>query len=210
MVEMIANVRRAWRGLALIPVAMVTVAGCGDNTRGDGAAPATTPVVPMTLTGSDFKGVCQGATVSRAAPYSAAGSHKVVMLSPDNKANLVEDTSTLPADWMVQSDSAGDAYTRIDTVACVQIATADEIRTCDGYKDGDKPTKNTVKLNSTTYNVSVREATTGKVLGATTLASADESCPMFVFFDNDAQVQNYYAPPSSDELIAFLKPFVQP
>ncbi|WP_155981381.1 hypothetical protein [Nocardia sp. BMG111209] len=207
---MMANARRAWRVWALVPVAILTVAGCGHNTPGDAAAPTATPAAPLKLTSSDFKGVCQGATVSRAAPYSATGSHKVVMLSPDNKASLVEDTSTLPADWMVQFDPAGDAYARIDTVACVQIDTSDEIRTCDGYKDGDKPTGNTVKLNSATYRVSVREATTGKVLGTTTLTSADESCPMFVFFDSNSQVQTYYAPPSPDEVIAFLKPFVQP
>jgi hypothetical protein len=38
----------------------------------------------------------------------------------------------------------------------------------------------------------------------------DDSCPMFVSFDNDTQTKTYYAPPSKDDLVAFIKPFVQP
>ncbi|MBB5162015.1 hypothetical protein [Mycobacterium sp. AZCC_0083] len=31
-----------------------------------------------------------------------------------------------------------------------------------------------------------------------------------VSFDNDTQAKIYYEPPSKDDLVAFIKPFVQP
>jgi hypothetical protein len=60
------------------------------------------------------------------------------------------------------------------------------------------------------YTVSVREATTGKELGSNELTSSDDTCAMFMSFDNDTQTKTYDAPPSTDDLVAFLKPFVQP
>jgi hypothetical protein len=67
-----------------------------------------------------------------------------------------------------------------------------------------------VDLRSATCAVSVREATTGKVLGTTELSGTDDSCPMFMSFDDDTQTKTYDAPPSKDDLVAFLKPYVQP
>jgi hypothetical protein len=33
---------------------------------------------------------------------------------------------------------------------------------------------------------------------------------MVMSFDNDTQTKTYDAPPSNDDLVAYLKPFVQP
>jgi hypothetical protein len=56
---------------------------------------------------------------------------------------------------------------------------------------------------SATYTVSVHEATTGNELGTTELSGTDDSCPMFMTFDNATQSMVYDAPPSKDDLVAF-------
>jgi hypothetical protein len=65
-------------------------------------------------------------------------------------------------------------------------------------------------LPSATYTVSVHEATTGKDLDMTLVSSDDDTCPMFMSFDDDSQKTMYDAVPSKDDLVAFVKPFVQP
>jgi|KBSSwiStaDraftv2_1062776.scaffolds.fasta_scaffold06082_13 hypothetical protein len=50
----------------------------------------------------------------------------------------------------------------------------------------------------------------GVCQGATELSGSDDSCPTILSFDNDNQTKVYDTPPSSDDLVAFLKPFVQP
>jgi hypothetical protein len=65
-------------------------------------------------------------------------------------------------------------------------------------------------VSAATYTVTVHAATTGALLGTTQLPGTDDSCPMFMTFDNGNQVKNYDEPPSAGALIAFLKPFAQP
>jgi hypothetical protein len=165
---------------------------------------------PDKLFADDFRGACSGATVSRATTDDpGATSHKVVLFSPYS-GDLIEDTSTLPQDWMVQFDSTSDAYAKVDTVACVQVKDEQPLKECTGYQDNGHDTSNKVDLRSASYTVSVHEAATGKELGTTELDGSDDSCPMFVTFDNDSQTKAYDTPPSKDDLIAFIKPFVQP
>ena len=91
--------------------------------------------------------------------------------------------------------------------ACRRVT---RLKECTGYQDNGRDTDDKVNLRSATYSVSVHEATTGKELGATELSGSDDSCPTILSFDNDNQTKVYDTPPSSDDLIAFLKPFVQP
>jgi hypothetical protein len=171
---------------------------------------ATSPFAPAQLFGDDFQGVCQGATVSRATPYAGAGpSHKVILFGP-NDGQLYEDTSTLPADWMVQFDSDSDAYAKIDTVACEEVESEQMVKQCTGYTKDDHETNNEVTPNTATYKITVHEATTGKVLGTTEVEWTDDTCPMFMSFDDDNQTKTYDAPPSSEDLVAFVKLYVQP
>jgi hypothetical protein len=204
--------------MAIATVGMLLSTGCSivGGPTGKPVAHDPTAKDPVTSTAAaqlfadDFRGVCKGATVSRATAYSAdAPSHKVVLFSP-NDGDAVEDTSTLPSDWMVQFDANSDAYAKVDTVACVEVKDEQSLKQCSGYQDDGHDTSNSVDLRSATYTVSVHEATTGKELGTTELSGTDDSCPMFMTFDNDTQSKVYDAPPSKDDLIAFLKPFVQP
>jgi hypothetical protein len=199
---------------AAIAVAGVAAsAGCSTTIRTGGPTPtvaAPTSTTPAQMFADDFRGACKGATVSRATAYdTGAPSHKVILFSPYS-GDVVEDTTTLPSDWMVQFDANSDAYAKVDTVACVEAKDEQPLKECTGYQDNGHDTSNKVDLRSANYTVSVREATTGKELGSTELSSSDDSCPMFMSFDNDTQAKTYDAPPSKDDLVAFLKPFVQP
>jgi len=190
---------------------LVVISGCSAIGVG-GPAPLdpTTSATPTKLFPDDLQAACKGATVSRATPYvPAAQTHKVILFSPYG-GGVVEDMSTLPEDWMVQFDANSDAYAKVDTVACVEVKDEQPLKECTGYQDDGHDTSNTVDLRSADYTVSVREATTGKQLGQTELPGTDDSCPMFVSFDDDTQTKTYYEPPSKDDLVAFIKPFVQP
>jgi hypothetical protein len=148
--------------------------------------------------------------VSRATAYdAAAAAHKVVLFSSYD-GDLIEDTSTLPEDWMAQFDANGDAYAKVDTVACVEVKDEQPLKECTGYQNDGHDTDNKVDLRTATYTVSVHEATTGKELGTTELDGTDDSCPSVVSFENDTQTKAYDSPPSTDDLVAFIKPFVQP
>jgi hypothetical protein len=210
--------RKPRLGISIVAVAaatVVTVSACGSTTVHLRKDPTTTANPSSTnpatkLFADDFRGVCQGATVSRARAYdSGTAPHKVVLFTPYS-GDLIEDTSTLPDDWMVQFDANADAYAKVDTVACVEVKDEQPLKECTGYQDNGHDTDNKVALKSATYSVSVHEATTGKELGTTELSGSDDSCPAIVSFENDSQTKDYDSPPPTDDLVAFLKPFVQP
>ncbi|MFL0242569.1 hypothetical protein [Mycobacterium sp. SMC-17] len=170
----------------------------------------TTAPAPAKLTSADFMAVCQGATQSRAASYRPDTKfHKTILFTPLGH-DLVEDTSTLPSDWTVQFDADRNTYAAIDTVVCVETKTEQSVKECTGYQDNGHSTANKVDLRTTVYAVSVRAAATGTELGSTELSDSDTTCPMFMSFDDDTQTKTYNVPPPKDDLIAFVKPFVQP
>jgi hypothetical protein len=161
---------------------------------------------------TDFTGVCQGATVSRARAYdhTAKTGHKVLYFSPYG-SDLVEGSLIdMPDDWKVTFDPNADAYAAVDLVACAERTSDKFVRTCTGYKDGDKPTQNVARVHTATYKLTIHEATTGVELGTINLAGTDGSCPLFVSFNGDSDTVEYYADPPSDKVIAFIRPFAQP
>jgi hypothetical protein len=169
-----------------------------------------TSAPPAELTGGDFQGVCSGATASRATAFDPqAQSHKVILFSPLN-GSLVEDTSMLPTDWTVQYSQNSDAYVEIDLVACIQVTDEQPLKECTGYEDNGAATGNRVNLRAATYSLSVRSAVTAKELGRTELSTTDDTCPMFMSFDDGTQVKTYDVPPPKDDVVAFVKQFAQP
>ena len=96
------------------------------------------------------------------------------------------------------------------TLVCVDVESEQQLKECSGYTRDDRETDNKVTLNTAKYRVDVHEATTGRLLGSTELYGTDDTCPMFMTFDDDSQHKTYDAPPAKDDLIAFVKPFVQP
>jgi hypothetical protein len=193
-----------------------TVAGVGSGGGGSGGpgAPEATvaTTAPHKLFDSDFTGVCQGATQSKAKPYDkAAPGHKVLYFETYKKGLVQTNPSGFPSDWQVLFDANSDAFAAVDLVACTTRTSDAFVKDCDGYEDSDKkPTQNIAKLHTATYTLSVHEATSGKELGSTQLKADDNDCPMFVSFDSGSDTTDYYAAPSSDEIVAFIRPFAQP
>lgn len=208
-------VRNLTRVAGLVLVSTFVLASCGDDGGGGGGGSAdgggdggaTTPA--MQLFPDDFKPVCSGATQSRATDYATATTHKVVYFET-YEDELVEQSSTLPSDWAVTFDANSDAYAAVDVVACAERTTEKLAQTCTGYEDDDTGMNGTVNWYTGTYELTAYEAKTGTELGTTTLEASDEECPMLASFDEGEEEIDMFDSPNSEDVVAFLKPFVQP
>jgi hypothetical protein len=206
-------VAKTFKSIILLPsaiVALAALASCGgeqDSSGGsdtEGAAVAQASV----LFPDDFKGVCSGATVSNATAYEPAGKAHKALYFATYEDDLLDQSSSLPGDWTVQWSQEGNALTAIDLVACARRTAAKEVRVCDGYENDGKPTQNKVRWHTATYELSVREATTGKVLATTTMEATDSDCPMFQTFDSDTETVDGYAGLSDTAVADFLRPLI--
>jgi hypothetical protein len=108
----------------------------------------------------------------------------------------------------VQFSPSSDAFRAIDLVACARRTAAPEVKICDGYKTDGKPTQNKVRWHTATYELSLREAKTGKKLAETTLEATDSDCPMFENFDNPSDTVDDYASLSDSAVADFLRPHI--
>lgn len=199
--------------IAAAGIACAVLGSCGDDgsasagseTESGAGAPAA---LASQLFPDNFKGVCSGASVSAATAYDPnVKTHKAVYFST-YKDDLTDRSSSLPGDWTVQFSPTSDAFRAIDLVACAKRIADREVKICDGYKDHDKPTQNKVRWHTATYELSVREATTGKQLAATTLEATNSACPMFMNFDSASETVDAYASLSDTAVTDFLKPHI--
>jgi hypothetical protein len=204
-------VAKTFDSLILFPAALVALAalascgGGGDTAAGSEASADTTPVAGMLFPDS-FKGVCSGAGVSAATAYDPAGKGHKALYFATYEDDFLDQSSSLPADWTVQWSADSNALSAVDLVACARRTAAQEVKVCDGYKNGDKPTQNKVRWHTATYELSVREATTGKVLATTTMQATDSDCPMFQSFDSDSESVDGYADLPDAAVADFLRP----
>ena len=193
-------------------VALAALASCGEKGGNSGGADASgTPDAQLAasmLFPDSFNGVCSGASVSNATAYDpAAKAHKALYFA-SYEDDLLDQSSNLPADWTVQFSPDNDALRAIDLVACARRTAAQEVKVCDGYKNDDKPTQNKVRWHTATYEVSVREAKTGRVLATTTMEATDTDCPMFQSFDSDSETVDGYDSLSDTVVADFLRPHI--
>jgi hypothetical protein len=161
-------------------VALAALASCGQNegATADSDAPGETGTAQASLLFPDsFKGVCSGASVSTATAYDPAGKAHKALYFATYEDDLTDRSSGLPGDWTVLFSPDHDALRAIDLVVCARRTAAQEVKVCDGYKDDDKPTQNTVRWHTATYELSVREARTGKELATTTVEATDAGLP---------------------------------
>ena len=206
----------AIKSSALIPVsaavlAIAALASCGEEQAGDAGGEAGTETAQATqLFPDDFKGVCSGASVSNATAYDAAGKGHKALYFATYKDDLMDQSSSLPGDWTVQWSQEGDALTAIDLVACAKRTAAQQVKVCDGYEDDGKATQNKVRWHTATYELSVREARTGKELATTTVEATDSDCPMFQSFDGNADTVDGYASLSDSAVADFVRPHIAP
>ena len=204
------------KAIIAVPAAafmLAVLASCGDkggsSAGGDANAGAGAPTAQATpLFPDNFKGVFSGATVSTATAYNPqAASHKVLYFAT-HRDDLTDRSSSLPPDWTVLFSANGDALRAVDLVACARRTAARQVKVCDGYQNHGSPTQNQVRWHTATYELSLREARTGRQLAQTTLEATTETCPMFMNFDNDTETVDAYASLSDSAVADFLRPHI--
>lgn len=197
-------------GLWVIAGALI-LTSCSSGSESTGGSGGTDDVASEApkLFAEDFNPVCSGATESRAADYTSASTHKVVYFET-YETDLLDQSTSLPADWTVMYDENADAYAAVDLVACAVRTDAELAKTCEGYEDEESGTSGTVNWYTATYELTLYQATTGEAFSSTTIEADDAECPLFASFDAGESAIDQYAGPSDDAVIAFLKPFVQP
>lgn len=191
--------------------ALAALASCGGdrgaNAGGDAGAGAQTAQASQ-LFPDNFKGVCSGATVSTATAYNpAAPVHKALYFAT-YRDDFTDHSSSLPADWTVLFSPNGDALRAIDLVVCARRTAAREVKLCDGYQNHGAPTQNRVRWHSATYELSIREATTGRQVAQTTAEATSSTCPMLMSFDNDTETVDAFASLPDTVVADFLRPHI--
>lgn len=181
-------------------------ANAGGEAKGGNAAEVA---VGSVLFPDNFKGVCSGASVSAATAYDpAATTHKALYFAT-YRDDFLDQSSSLPGDWTIQWSPNGDALRGIDLVVCARRTAARQVRVCEGYQNHGRPTQNRVNWHSATYQLSVREARTGRQLGQTaTVEAAASDCPMFQTFHSDMETVDAYASLSDTAVADFLRPHI--
>ena len=194
-------------------LALAVLASCGEDQGATGSdasgAGAETAQASLLLPDS-FKGVCSGASVSTATAYDPAGKAHKALYFATYEDDLTDRSSSLPGDWTVLFSPDSDALRAIDLIVCARRTAAQEVKVCDGYKNDDKPTQNKVRWHTATYELSVREAATGKTLAETTAEATESDCPMFWTFDGDSDTQDGYASLPDTAVADFLRPHSAP
>ena len=202
-------------------LAFAALASCGGDQAGSAGgdansaigtvpAPTTANATAQTspLFSSNFEGVCSGATVSAATAYDPdATTHKALFFET-YRDDFMDRSTSLPRDWTVQWSPSGDALRAIDLVVCARRTAAREVKVCDGYQTRGRPTENRVRWHSATYELSVREARTGRQLAQTTAEATDSACPMFQTFDGESDTVDGYASLSDSTVADFLRPHI--
>lgn len=208
----------ASRSVILIPaagLALAALAACGGDKGGgagnaaNGAAGGTEAAAGSQLFPDNFKGVCSGASVSAASAYDPnAASHKALYFAT-YRDDFLDQSSSLPADWTIQWSPNGDALRGIDLVVCARRTAAREVKVCDGYQNHGAPTQNRVRWHTATYELSVREAKTGRQLGETaTVEATNDQCPSFMTFQSDSETVDGYASLPDSAVADFLRPHI--
>jgi hypothetical protein len=192
--------------LATVALAMTT--GCSGGGDDDSKASST---AESKLTGTDFEAVCSGASLSKATPYDkTAASHKALYFETGPYGWSDNSITVLPKDWQVAYTAQGVDYGPVDLVACAKRTADEQVKVCDGYKSNGKATKNKIRWYDATYELSVRQATTGKELAKETVEAKAGECPMIASFSGDNETKDDYASVPKEVVIDLLKPFAQP
>lgn len=204
---------RAFISFPAAVLAFAALGSCGgDQGSNAGSAAKSEPAAPTAqasqLFPDNFKGVCSGASVSAATAYDRrATAHKALYFAT-YKDDFMDRSSSLPDDWTVRFSPNSDAFRAIDLVVCARRTAARQVKICDEYQNDGRATQNSVRWHSATYELSVREARTGRELAKTTVEATDSNCPMFMSFASDSETVDGYAWLSDSAVADFLRPHV--
>lgn len=198
-------------------LALTALTACGGeqgNAGGGSGGDAALNTAQADLAAADrlfpdnFKGVCSGASVSAATAYDPqAATHKALYFAT-YRDDLMDRSSDLPGDWTVQFSPDSDALRAIDLVVCARRTAAQQVKVCDGYRNDGRETQNRVNWHTATYELTVREARTGRELAKTTAEATSTNCPMFQNFDGDSDTVDGYASLPDSAVTDFLRPHI--
>ena len=207
-----AKTHKTFSAFSATVMALAALAGCGDQGEGGGGVAKegtgaetaqATPLFP-----DNFKGVCSGASVSTATAYDPAAATHKAMYFTTYEDDLTDRSSSLPPDWTVQWSPQGDALRAIDLVVCARRTAARQVKVCDQSQNDGRETDNVVRWHTATYELTAREAKTGRELAKTTAEATDSDCPMFQSFDDDSETVDDYASLSDSVVADFLRPHI--
>ncbi len=209
-----------FKAVITLPAALATalLASCGGggdtNAGGDarsgnatGNAPAGVAVGSV-LFPDNFKGVCSGAGVATATAYDPAGTTHKALYFATYRDGFSDQSHSLPDGWTVRFSADGDALRAVDLVVCARRTAAREVRVCSGFRSNGRETQNRVRWHTATYELSVREARTGRELAKTTAEATNADCPMFQTFNGESETVDGYASLSDTAVADFLRPHV--
>ncbi|HYI47186.1 MAG TPA: hypothetical protein VEX35_01865 [Allosphingosinicella sp.] len=205
-----------FRAVIPFPAALLAFAalgscgGDGGSNAGSGAksGPGAPTAQASRLFPDNFKGVCSGASVSAATAYDrAATAHKALYFAT-HRDDFTDRSSSLPDDWTVRFSPNSDAFRAIDLVVCARRTAARQVKICDEYQNDGRATQNSVRWHTATYELSVREARTGRKLAETTVEATNSDCPMFMSFRSDSETVDAYASLSDSAVADFLRPHI--
>ncbi|MUL83662.1 MULTISPECIES: hypothetical protein [unclassified Mycolicibacterium] len=145
---------------------------------------------------SDFSQVCDNDRITNAAEYG----------KPYNAVAYFKGLGIVNEIWLSASDSAlSDEFSKINVVACLDRKRGSEVKSIQCVDDDDG---NNIKVDyySVEYEITFREAKTGKVIrSGETVTGTAERCPFIATYDRKSR--KMYARPDDDAVAAKLDEF---
>jgi hypothetical protein len=133
------------------------------------------------------------------------GVNKVVIFVENEQGSYLP---MLPFDFPVEGwlTSSNVRETEAELVACLTVLDLKERGHC-SYRGASS--SGTIIKFRVTYEITLYEAATGEVLATGQISGPEGDCPQHAGFAED-NVKVQYGLPSKDELVAFLRPYVEP
>lgn len=195
---------------------LAVLAGCGGSDDdgaggGGGGGGGGDTLAAENLFDTDFEKVCDGVGQPLATAYSPTPGviHPTVVLVAED-GYMTSRSSAVRAGWeRVWAPEATMAMTELELVACAERTASESVQDCTGYQVDGVDTDSVVHLHRTTYDITLRAATTGAEVATTTITALDDGCPMFVSFSEGENEKDWY---SFDDAAVqdFLAPYAAP
>lgn len=190
--------------------------GCASDTpevaeAGEKAVEVDTDTVAVgrALFDRQFAQVCRGSAGQPAAAEYVAepGIHPFVTLMSDDGIEYRGTTAgSFPKNWRLAWPDLAQA----ELVVCTTRIEATPVEVCEGYQDDDSGAEWSVQTHDAVYDVVVRVARTGEIVGATKVDVPAGPCPMFSMYrERASQPQPTYPMPSAGAVEVFVRPFVR-
>jgi hypothetical protein len=165
----------------------------GDTSDG-GDADAGGEAAPSELfSETDFAPVCRGTGIAAATPYESGDGNNLVVVLEGEDPDYGFSSVSLPDGWEADFETIADT----ELVTCLNRIAATPTELCEGYED--EGLSWSVQLHDSTYEVSVREATTGSVVTSATYDAPADGCPVFSsYFEGDPNPKPDYETPDAE------------